>query len=71
MSPCEKCVHTTPGEWIEMTEHRTPTAKFFVRPTSYFLMEPDEREKRWVEDVTNDTGPAVVWVAVMRELQEA
>lgn len=56
-------------EWIELPSHNT--SRFFVRSTSYFLMEPDERERRWIEDVTNYTGLAVAWVAVMRELQEA
>lgn len=48
-------------EWIEI-ECPTPSCKWFVRPTSYALMSPEDREKKWAEDVANRNYPASLWL---------
>lgn len=57
-------------EWIEVPSNR-PGSRFFVRPTSYVLMDPAERERKWQEDVANHNYPASLWIEAMRQLRES
>jgi hypothetical protein len=51
-------------EWIEIPSDR-PGSRFFVRPNSYFLMDPEERERRWAYECDNNCGVAAEWIAAI------
>lgn len=55
---------------IYVPEVSIPGCKVYVPPTSYVLMEPEERERKWVDDVKNNRYPACLWIQVARRLAD-
>lgn len=60
---------TVSEEWIEMKKYEGNHCKVFAKPTSYLLMDPEEREQKWLDDVKHGRSPAYEWLETMREMK--
>ncbi|GMA52015.1 hypothetical protein GCM10025857_68180 [Alicyclobacillus contaminans] len=53
-------------EWVLLRE--CDGCRVFVRPTSYLLMDPEERDTKWEADAKAGVYPAALWVETFRAI---
>ncbi|GEO26871.1 hypothetical protein AAC03nite_26560 [Alicyclobacillus acidoterrestris] len=52
-------------QWVRLEKLEIAGCKVYAEPTSYILMDAEQREAAWAADVEQRAGAAALWMAAM------